>query len=31
MANAYELTKKKLHDRGQPECVNEIIAKRIMI
>ena len=30
MANAYELTQKQLHDRGQPECVNEIIAKRII-
>jgi hypothetical protein len=30
MANAYELVKKKLHDRGQPECVNEIIGKRII-
>jgi len=30
MAHAYELIKKKLHDRGQPECVNEIIARRII-
>ena len=30
MTTAYEAVRKKLHDRGQPELVNEIIAKRIV-
>jgi hypothetical protein len=30
MAVAYDVAKKKLHDRGQPQVVNEIIAKRII-
>jgi hypothetical protein len=30
MAEAYESVRQKLHDRGQPAIVNEIIAKRII-
>jgi hypothetical protein len=30
MAQAYDTVRKKLHDRGQPSIVNEIIAKRII-
>jgi len=30
MTTAYEAVRKKLHDRGQPELVNEIIAKRVV-
>ena len=30
MTAAYEVVRKRLHDRGQPELVNEIIAKRIV-
>jgi hypothetical protein len=30
MALAYDVTLKALHDRGQPEIVREIIAKRIV-
>jgi hypothetical protein len=30
MAEAYETVRRKLHDRGQPALVNEIIAKRII-
>ena len=30
MVIAYEIAKEKLHDRGQPPLVNEIIAKRII-
>jgi hypothetical protein len=30
MAQAYDTVRKKLHDRGQPALVNEIIAKRII-
>jgi hypothetical protein len=30
MTEAYEAVRKKLHDRGQPDLVNEIIAKRII-
>jgi hypothetical protein len=30
MTLAYEAVRRKLHDRGQPELVNEIIAKRIV-
>ena len=30
MSEAYEAVRKKLHDRGQPDLVNEIIAKRIV-
>ena len=30
MVAAYDVARKKLHDRGQPELVNEIIAKRII-
>jgi hypothetical protein len=30
MVAAYESVCHKLHDRGQPEVVNEIIAKRIV-
>jgi hypothetical protein len=30
MAQAYDTVRKKLHDRGQPALVNEIIARRII-
>ena len=30
MAQAYDTVRKKLHDRGQPAIVNEIIAKKII-
>ena len=30
MAAAFEVVKKKLHDSGQPEVVNEVIAQRII-
>jgi hypothetical protein len=30
MVQAYDTVRRKLHDRGQPEAVNEIIAKRII-
>jgi hypothetical protein len=30
MVAAYDVVRKKLHDRGQPEMVNELIAKRII-
>jgi hypothetical protein len=30
MATAYEIATRKLHDRGQPQLVNEVLAKRII-
>ena len=30
MTAAYDAVRRKLHDRGQPELVNEIIARRIV-
>ena len=30
MAQAYEAVRQKLHDRGQPAIVNEVIARRII-
>lgn len=30
MSAAYEMARESLHDRGQPDIVNEIIAKRII-
>jgi hypothetical protein len=30
ITEAYEAVRKQLHDRGQPNLVNEIIAKRII-
>ena len=30
MAAAYEAIRRQQHDRGQPEAINEIIAKRII-
>jgi len=30
MAQAYEAVRQKLHDRGQPAIVNEVIAGRII-
>jgi hypothetical protein len=30
MVEAYEAVRKRLHDRGQPELVNDLIAKRIL-
>jgi hypothetical protein len=30
MGRAYESVRQKLHDRGQPAIVNEIIARRIV-
>lgn len=30
LAEAYEKARKSLHDKGQPEIVQEIIAKRIV-
>jgi hypothetical protein len=30
MGQAYEAVRQKLHDRGQPAVVNEVIARRIV-
>jgi len=30
MAQAYEAVRQKLHDRGQPAVVNEVVAHRII-
>jgi hypothetical protein len=30
MAQAYEAVRQKLHDRGQPAVVNEVVARRII-
>jgi len=30
MGQAYEAVRQKLHDRGQPAVVNEVIARRII-
>jgi len=30
MAQAYEAVRQKLHDRGQPAVVNEVVAQRII-
>jgi hypothetical protein len=30
MAEAYEVVRRTLHDRGQPELISEVIAKRII-
>ena len=30
MAQAYEVVRQQLHDRGQPAVVNEVVAQRII-